>query len=189
MVRTALIALAVIVALSVFLVTRPVPPAPTPPKGVRLENVRLTLYPEQDPKARWEFAAAQVEQDPATRESKVTGLQTGQRYVGNTLDLRLYAPSVVIDRQDNMRVPYAKVEILKGCYNVQLGAEGQFPVIIDQRQGFKAPTVLITSPTISVDGVNFISDFGITNPSWNVRKETFTTGGQPKPCTIQGGSE
>lgn len=189
MVRTALLALAVIVALSVFLVTRPVPPAPTPPKGVRLENVRLTLYPEQDPKARWEFAAAQVEQDPGTREAKVSGLQTGKRYVENTLDLRLFAPTVTIDRQDNLRVPYAKVEILKGCYNVQLGAEGQTPVNIDQREGFKAPSVLIKSPTISVDGVNFASDFGIKNPSWNVRKETFTTGGEPKPCLIEGGTQ
>ncbi|GEM86672.1 hypothetical protein [Meiothermus granaticius] len=189
MVRTALIALAVIVALSVFLVTRPVPPPPTPPQGVRLENVHLTLYPEQDPKARWEFSAAEVEQDPGTREARVSGLQTGQRYVENTLELRLFAPVVTIDRQDNLRLPYAKVEILKGCYSVQLGAAGQSPVTIDQRQGFKAPSVLITSPTIQVDGVNFTSDFGIQNPSWNVRKETFITGGEPQPCTIQGGSQ
>ena len=188
MVRPALIALGVIGVLSLFLVSRPVPAPASPNRGVKLENVRLTLYPEQDPKARWEFAAAQVEQDPGTREARVTGLQSGQRYVENRLDMRLFAPEVTIDRADNLRLPYARVEILKGCYTVNLGKPGEMPVTIDQREGFRAPSVFIMAPSLEVQGKDFKSDFGIENPSWRDPIEKFISGGEQPPCPIEGGS-
>lgn len=188
MVRAALIALVTIVVLSVFLVTRPIPSPATPNRGVRLEKVRLTLYPEQDPKAHWEFAASQVEQDPGTREAKVTGLDSGERYVEDQLDLRLFAPEVVIDRLDNLRLPYARVEILRGCYTVHLGKPGEVPVIIDQREGFRAPSVHITAPSLEVWGKDFRSDFGIESPSWRDPIEKFISGGEQPPCPIEGGS-
>lgn len=188
MVRTALVALVAIVLLSVFLVTRPIPSPATPNRGVRLERVQLTLYPEQDPKARWEFSAAQVDQDPSTREAKVTGLQSGERYVEGRLDMRLFAPEVVIDRVDNLRLPYAKVEILKGCYTVNLGKPGEMLVTIDQREGFRAPSVYITAPSLEVQGKDFRSDFGIENPSWRDPIEKFISGGEQPPCPIEGGS-
>lgn len=188
MVRTALVALVAIVVFSVFLVTRPIPSPAAPSRGVRLENVQLTLYPEQDPKARWEFVASQVEQDPGTREAKITGLQSGQRFVEDRLDLRLSAPEVTIDRADNLRLPYAKVEILKGCYTVNLGKPGEMPVTIDQREGFRAPSVLITAPSLEVRGTDFKSDFGIENPSWRNPVEKFISGGEQPPCPIEGGS-
>lgn len=188
MVPAALVTLGIIGVLSFFLVSRPVPTPATPDRGVRLENVRLTLYPEQDPQARWEFAAAQVEQDPGTREARVTGLQSGQRFVENRLDMRLSAPEVVIDRADNLRLPYARVEILKGCYTVSLGRPGEAPVTIDQREGFRAPSVLITAPSLEVRGRDFKSDFGIENPSWRDPIERFISGGEQPPCPIEGGS-
>ncbi|MCX7601257.1 MAG: hypothetical protein N2Z75_04870 [Meiothermus sp.] len=187
MVRPALVALGVIVLLSLFLVSRPIPTPAAPNRGVKLENVRLTLYPEQDPKARWEFAALQVEQDPGTREAKVTGLQSGRRFVEDRLDMRLFAPEVTIDRADNLRLPYARVEILKGCYTVNLGQPGEMPVTIDQREGFRAPTVLITAPSLEVRGKDFKSDFGIENPSWRDPIEKFISGGEQPPCPIEGG--
>lgn len=189
MVRTALITLAVIALASLFLALRPVPNPPVPPRGVTLSNVQLTLYPEEDKEARWEFKAGQVEQDPSSREAQVTALEAGQRYVKGKLELRMYAPSVTIDRFDNLSAPHARVEILKGCYNVQLGQEGQTNrVLIDQRSGFKAPSVSMKSPTIQVEATNFESDFAIESPSWNVKRESFTTGGQKPPCTIEGGT-
>lgn len=188
MVRSALIALVTIVVFSVFLSTRPIPSPAIPNRGVKLENVQLTLYPEQDPKARWEFRASQVEQDPGTREAKVTGLQSGRRYVEDRLDMRLAAPEVVIDRSDNLRVPYARVEILKGCYTVDLGKPGEAPVTIDQREGFRAPSVHITAPSLEVRGKDFRSDFAIENPSWRDPIEKFISGGEQPPCPIEGGS-
>lgn len=188
MLRTALIALTVLIALSVFLVSRPVPTPPVPSRGVTLENVRLTLYPEQDPKARWEFRADSVTQDPGTRESQVTGIRSGQRFVEGKLDMRLSAPSVTIDRQDNMRMPSATAEILKGCYTVELGADGGRMVEIDQREGFRAATVRIDSPSYKATGKEFKSDFGIENPSWRSPDETFISGGETPPCKIPGGS-
>lgn len=189
MVRTALLTLAVIAVASLFLALRPVPNPPIPPRGVTLENVQLTLYPEEDRDARWEFKAGQVEQDPSSREAQVTGLEAGKRFVKDKLELRMYAPSVTIDRFDNLTTPHARVEILKGCYNVQLGKEGELnKVLIDQRTGFKAPLVSMASPTIKVEATNFESDFAIESPSWNVKHESFTTGGQKPPCTIEGGT-
>ena len=188
MLRPALIALVVLVGLSVFLVNRPVPTPPTPSRGVTLENVRLTLYPEQDPKARWEFTAAQVVQDPGTREAEVSGIKSGERFVEGKLDMRLIAPSVTIDRQDNMRMPTATAEILKGCYKVQLGGDGSKTVEIDQREGFRAATVNIDSPSYKATGKEFKSDFGIENPSWRAPDETFISGGVTPPCPIKGGS-
>lgn len=188
MVRPALVTLGAIVVLSLFLVSRPVPTPGTPNRGVRLENVRLTLHPEQDPKARWEFTATQVEQDPGTREARVTGLQSGQRFVDNRLDMRLSAPEVIIDRADNLRLPYARVEILKGCFTINLGRPGETPVTIDQREGFRAPSVFITAPSLEVRGKDFRSDFGIENPSWRDPIEKFISGGEQPPCPIEGGS-
>jgi len=174
--------------LSLFLVNRPVPTLATPNRGVKLENVRLTLYPEQDPQARWEFSATQVEQNPGTREAIITGLQSGQRFVANRLDMRLSAPEVFIDRIDNLRLPYATVEILKGCYTVKLGGPGEMPVTIDQREGFRAPRVFISAPSLEVQGREFKSDFGIENPSWRDPIEKFISGGEQPPCLIEGGS-
>ncbi|MBI5811492.1 MAG: hypothetical protein ACOYW9_04205 [Deinococcota bacterium] len=189
MVRYALIVLGLVLGLSVFFATRPVPKPPVPPQGVRLENVSLVLYPEQDPEAKWRFRAKEVVQDPGSRESKVKGLEEGARYVGDKLDLRLHAPEVTIDRNDNLRAPYATAEILKGCLSVDLGAPGGPPVSIDQRSGFAAPTVRISSPTYNASGVNFTSDFAIEhirwgNPTW---KFYDYPEGQTPPCTIKGG--
>lgn len=189
MVRYALIVLGLVLGLSVFFATRPVPQPPVPPKGVSLENVSLVLYPEQDPQAKWRFQAKEVMQDPGNRESKVTGLEEGARYVGDKLDLRLSAPEVTIDRNDNLRAPYATAEILKGCLKVELGKPGNPPVSIDQRAGFAAPTVRISSPTYSATGVNFTSDFAIEKIRWGDPAWKFYDypEGQTPPCPIQGG--
>jgi hypothetical protein len=185
--RPALILLAVIVVLAVVLTSRPVPLPPTPSRGVVLQNVRLDLYPEQDPEATWKFEAGQVEQDPGSREARVSGLKGGERYVGAKLDLRLKAPSVIIDRADNLRLPYATVEILEGCYRLELGKPGEGEVLVDQRSGFSAPSIHLTAPGIEVFGRNFRSDFGMQSPTWNIQKESAQTGGELPPCEIEGG--
>ncbi len=179
-------ALAVIIGLSAWLASRPIPAEKNPPRGVSLEGVRLTLYPEQDPEARWVFEAGRAEQDPATRQMEIQSMKSGARYLGNKLDLRLYASRVLIDSNDNITTPVARVEILKGCYTVELGEEGSPPVYINQTSGFRAPAVHITSPTLEVKARNFVSDFAIKNPTWGDGKDTFRDG-DPQPCTITGG--
>ena len=189
MVRTALIALAIIIGFSLFLVTRPIPTLPPAAKGVALENVKMTLYPEQDPKARWDFAAGRVEQDPGTRESKVTSLQSGQRFVDDKLDMRLSTPEIIIDRQDNLRVPYAKAEILEGCVIVELGKAGEQPVLIDQQQGFNAPSVVIDSPGLVGTAKGFKSDFQIVIIESPAPSFEFRSGDEKGPCKVVGGKE
>lgn len=189
MVRPALFALAAIVLLSVVLVSRPVPQPPQTHQGVVLENVKLTLYPEQDPKAHWEFKAGKVEQDPSTREAHVTALQTGQRFVENRLDMRLSAPEVTIDRMDNLRTPYAKAEILKGCMVVELGRQGLGIVTIDQQHGFDAPAVSIESPQMVGTAKGFKSDFQIENIESPSPEFSFLPKEEKHPCKVVGGTE
>jgi hypothetical protein len=188
-VRPALFALGAIVLLSFFLTSRPLPKPSSPDQGVTLEQVKLTLYPEQDREAQWEFAADKVRQNPSSREAVVSQLRSGERFVDNQLDLRLFAPEVVIDQNDNLRLPYTKIEILKGCYTVNLGQKDQMPVIIDQREGFIAPSAKITSPTVRIVTKTFKSDFALTNPVLENGGDQATDylEGEPPPCTIPGG--
>jgi len=189
--RPALILLTAIVGLAVVLTLRPVPIPPAPNKGVVLEDVKLDLYPEQDPEATWKFEAGRVEQDPGNREAKVSGLKGGERYVGGKLDLRIRAPSVIIDRTDNLRLPYAQAEILKGCVRVELGSQGGPEVLIDQKAGFSAPSVKIEAPTYNATGTRFSSNFAIENVRWSDPKWQFYDypEGESPPCTIEGGYE
>jgi hypothetical protein len=146
----------------------------------------MTLYPAEDPKAHWVFTARQVLQNPATGSALIEGLEGGARYVGERLSLRLQAPSLQMDRLGNLTLPYAQVEILQGCFSVDLGGPGQAPVRINQRQGFWAPTVDIHSPTIEVRAHDFTSDFAIESPSWSDGVDQWRS--VPLPCTIPGAS-
>lgn len=64
------------------------------------------------------------------------------------LDLRLFAPEVVVEPGDNLRAPYARVEILKGCYRLELSRPGLGDVLIRQKEGFSAPWVRIEAPNL-----------------------------------------
>lgn len=177
MTRVALLFLLGLFAVAFWVTSRPIVDEAPPPTGVQLTNVTLTLYPEQDPEATWRFAAAQVVQDPATREATITGLKEGARYLGGKLDLTLKAPQVVIDRLDNLRVPYAEVYIPSVCWTLNLGEAGQRAVEINQVQGYRAPSIKLSGPGISIEAKNLVSDFRLDNPSWKVVREEYTTDG------------
>ncbi len=162
MVRYALAVLVLIGAVSYYFARLPVPEPAPPTTGVTLEEVDLTLFPSADPEARWTFHAARVQHNPARRESTVYGLEEGARYVGEELDLTLYAPEVVIDRHDNLRLPYATVVIPRYEWEIQLGSpELGTPVYIRQNEGFAAPTMRLKGPGIRMVGRNFRSDFAL----------------------------
>jgi len=166
-VRFALVMLLAIAAVSYYFAHLPVRQAPAREKGVVLENVALRLYPKKDPRAEWVFYAGRIENNPAQQSSVATDLTEGARYVDGELDLTLEAPEVTIDRHDNLTLPYARIEIPKECYEIQLGGEGEAPVRIRQDQGFYAPTFTLKGPGISIRGKRFHSDFKLEEASWS----------------------
>jgi len=164
--RYALLLLTLIAGASYYFANLPVTPPPPREKGVVLEGVRLRLYPKSDPKAEWVFYAERIENNPARQVSEAEGLREGARYVDGELDLTLAAPRVTIDRNDDLTLPYAVVEIPKECYVIQLGSEGGPPVRILQDRGFTAPTFTLAGPGISIRGEGFRSDFKLEDASW-----------------------
>lgn len=75
---------------------------------MRLYGVAFHLFPEEEG-VEWRFRAEEmVEEEGRFRVRE--GL-SGGRYVEGRLDLRLFAPEVVVEPGDNLRAPYARVEI------------------------------------------------------------------------------
>ncbi len=165
-VRYALALLFFIVGFSYYFSHIPVKTPPPRDKGVVLQGVTIRLYPKSDPKASWIFSADRIENNPARQFSVVSGLKSGARYVNGKLDLTLSAPSVSIDRNDNLTMPYAHIEIPQECYQIDLGGENKAPVRILQNQGFNAPTFKLSGPGISIHGEGFTSDFKLEEASW-----------------------
>ena len=170
--RGVLVALIAIAAFGFVFALMPSPQAAA--RGdVRLEGVRLALYPAADPNARWTFSADEVLYNPDTRESTVMRPRDGRRLVNGELDLTLDADQVTIDGADNLRTPQATIFIPKGCYLMRLGQPGATPVFIDQNAGYRAPYVDIRSTNYHQIGVNFsasfdLADFSIDNRSLRI---------------------
>lgn len=175
-----LLGLLLLLLASSFLMQRPVE-APSRPKGVRLYRVELTLYPEEEG-VEWRFKAEELRQEGG--EVRVYRLKEAGRYVEGRLDARLFAPEVQVDPQDDLRAPRARVEILKGCYLLDL--EG--PVLIRQKEGIYAPKVRLEAPNLRGEAREFHSDFALERMEALDPRFEFPTGGRFGPCRVEGGS-
>ena len=113
---------------------------------------------------------------------------SGGRYVEGRLDLRLFAPEVVVEPGDNLRAPYARVEILKGCYRLELSRPGLGDVLIRQKEGFSAPWVRIEAPNLRGEAERFRSDFALERIEAENPRFEFPAGGSFGPCQVEGGS-
>ena len=161
------------------------PPRAAEEAPVRLEGVEFTLFPEEAGVV-WRFRAeAMVEEGGVFR---IRGGLSGARYVEGRLDLRLFAPEVVVEPGDNLRAPYARVEILKGCYRLELSAPGKGEVLIRQKEGFLAPWVRVEAPNLRGEARDFRSDFGLQRMEAGSPRFEFPAGGSFGPCTVEGGS-
>jgi len=134
--------------------------------NVRLEGVKLELYPAADPDAQWKFNASSVIYNPDTRESQVTLEGAGQRIFKGVTDLELSARELTIDGNDNLRTRAAEVYIPKGCWTVKLGsgATASDGVLIDQNTGFRATTAEVSGP-------KFVSKGGPLDAAFNMSDE------------------
>ncbi|APD08676.1 MULTISPECIES: hypothetical protein [Thermus] len=180
-----LLPLALFLPLLLFLWLRPGPAAPPPVPGVRLQGVEFWLFPEEEG-VQWRFRAEEMVEEGGV--FRIRGGLLGERYVEGRLDLRLKAPEVVVEPGDNLRAPYAEVEILKGCYRLALSAPGKGEVLIRQKEGFFAPWVRIEAPNLRGEAEAFRSDFALERLEAQNPRFSFPAGGSFGPCTVEGGS-
>ncbi|ADW22415.1 MULTISPECIES: hypothetical protein [Thermus] len=179
-----LLLLLVVVFGMVFWFLRP-PPRPLPTEGVRLKGVEFYLFPEEEG-VEWRFTAQEMVEEGGV--FRIQGGLKGERYVEDRLDLRLFAPEVAVEPGDNLRAPFARVEILKGCFRLQLSAPGRGEVLIRQKEGFFAPWVRIEAPNLRGEAQGFRSDFGMERIEAESPRFEFPAGGTFGPCTVEGGS-
>jgi hypothetical protein len=180
--RVALIALGILLALGLVVSVLPVNNK-EPLGDVRLEGVKLELYPAADPDAKWTFQASNVVYNPDTRESKVDLEGIGKRIFKGEEDLELTASQLIIDGNDNLRTQQADVYVRKECTTVKLGfadATSSPPVVIDQNTGYRAPYAEIIAPDYRQTGSNLDSSFDL--------KERFNID-KPKIRFVDGGNE
>ena len=95
---------------------------------------------------------------------------------------------VVVEPGDNLRAPYARVEILKGCYRLELSRPGLGDVLIRQKEGFSAPWVRIEAPNLRGEAERFRSDFALERIEAENPRFEFPAGGSFGPCQVEGGS-
>ncbi len=93
-----LLALAVVLG---FFLLRP-PGGPREEAGVRLQGVAFALFPEEEG-VEWRFLAEEMVEEGGV--FRIRGGISGARYVEGRLDLRLFAPEVVVEPGDNLRLP------------------------------------------------------------------------------------
>jgi len=179
-----LLLLLVVVFGMVFWFLRP-PPRPLTTESVRLKGVEFYLFPEEDG-VEWRFTAQEMVEEGGV--FRIQGGLEGERYVEDRLDLRLFAPEVTVEPGDNLRAPFARVEILKGCFRLQLSAQGEGEVLIRQKEGFFAPWVRIEAPNLRGEAQGFRSDFGMERIEAENPRFEFPAGGTFGPCTVEGGS-
>jgi hypothetical protein len=167
-----------------LLLVRP-PQAPEVRPGVRLMGVEFTLFPEEEG-VEWRFRAEEMVEEGGV--FRIRGGLSGARYVEGRLDMRLFAPEVVVEVGDNLRAPFARVEILKGCYRLELSAPGKGEVLIRQKEGFLAPWVRIEAPNLRGEALDFRADFALERIEAASPRFEFPAGGRFGSCTVEGGS-
>lgn len=152
---------------------------------MRLYGVAFHLFPEEEG-VEWRFRAEEMVEEGG--RFRVRGGLSGGRYVEGRLDLRLFAPEVVVEPGDNLRAPYARVEILKGCYRLELSRPGLGDVLIRQKEGFSAPWVRIEAPNLRGEAERFRSDFALERIEAENPRFEFPAGGSFGPFQVEGGS-
>ena len=149
MLRYALIGMAVILGLLVFVALQPREGAVVPDAVIVLNDTSVTLYPQADPEAVWLFSAPTVEYVPDTQESTLLGIEDGKRTVGGETDFTLASERVTIDRNDNIRGSAMHAYLVEDEIDLYMEQRDGRLVLIDQRAGrFEVPRATMTGPDL-----------------------------------------
>lgn len=131
--------------------------------GVQLSGVEMRLYPSQDPNAVWRFGAKHIRYDPQLRQSVLTELEEGQRWVNGKLDMTLQASSLTIDVNDNLLTTQAKLFLPSLCTSVEMGDKA-YPngVTINQNVGFSGRKVHYQDANTTLTAKSIRANFDLT---------------------------
>lgn len=149
MLRYALLGMAVVLGLLVFLALQPRGGALVPDAVIVLHRTAVTLYPQADPEAVWLFSAPTVEYVPDTQESTLLGIDDGRRTVDGETDFTLASQRVTIDRNDNIRGSAMHAHLVEDEIDLFMEERDGRLVLIDQRAGrFEVPRATMTGPDL-----------------------------------------
>lgn len=166
MLRPALLALSATVALLVTLSLLPQRERTVPGGTIALTGAQVTLYPQADPEAVWNFDAERVDYEPDTGESVLYDIADAERTVGGETDFTLASKRMNIDAQENLRGEQIEVYVPDAGWKLDMRAHEGKPVLLDQQQGrFIAPAIDITDEngdTIS-SSKNLSMNFDLTD--------------------------
>ena len=164
MFRPALLALGATVALLVVLSLLPQRTRAQPGGTIVLADAQVTLYPQADPGAVWNFGAERVDYQPDVGETVLRDIGDAARTVGGETDFTLASERITIDAQENLRGERIEVYIPDADWTLDMRGEPDAPVRIDQQQGrFSAPLLDITGPDIESSAQDAGMDFDLKN--------------------------
>src|SRR5690606_2520357 len=130
--HNALIAMAVVVAVLLFLALRDEGQVEVPDAVITLRDTQVTLYPQADPDAVWYFSAPRVEYVPERQEATLFDIADGRRTVGGETDFTLDSERVTIDNSDNIRGEAMHAFLVEDEIDLFMEAKGDRLVLIDQ---------------------------------------------------------
>lgn len=147
--RIALLVLVAVVGLLAVVALLPDTRVPVPGSAIVLSDAHVTLYPQADPEAVWQFTAPTVEYDPERQEATLLAIDDGRRTVGGATDFTLASERVVIDRDDNLRGDAMLAHLVEDEIDLDMRAKGDRLVLIDQREGrFEVPRATMSGPDL-----------------------------------------
>lgn len=150
--------------LLIFLSLLPARARPVPGGTIALSGAQVTLYPQADPAAVWNFAAQRVDYQPDTGETVLHNIGDAARTVGGEIDFTLASERVTIDAQENLRGKRIEVYIPDADWTLAMRDKPGTPVLIDQQQGrFSAPFLDISGPNIESSAQDAGMDFDLKN--------------------------
>ncbi len=166
MLRFAILAFSLFLVVLTVLSLLPEQEELTPDTTIELQNTRLTLYPQADAEAVWEFEVDDVSYRPESRQAELKSIANGSRSVNDEVDFTLKSDQLVIDSSDNIRGDELFIHLVEADWDLEmLGKDGR-QVLIDQNQGrFEAPTMHTIDGNDKSVASNVTMNFDLTNYS------------------------
>ena len=148
MFRTAILLLAVTVAVLVVVALLPEREASLPPATVTLASASVALYPQADPEATWYFSAPRATYDPDSGSSTLLEISDGRRVVDEEVDFTVASERLTINRNDDIEGELVFAYLVGTGECLTMRGSSDAPVLIDQGEGvFQVPVLEISGPS------------------------------------------